>query len=131
MTAFARPKRKRTPVRPVKVRPPAPKPVTVVVEPKLTRNSSYVLVYAGDSTAFCVKEFRSWETMASFLAGRGLHRDEYAIIHGSVVKCTPAYRDTNPGGWSDTQIPNEDIQQELNQQVIDPDEVAELARVAL
>jgi hypothetical protein len=90
-----------------------------------------VLVYAGDNTAFCVKEFRSWETMAGFLAGRNLSRDEYAIIHGSVVKCTPAYRDNNPGGWSDTQIPTDDTSMESNQEVIDPEEVAELARVAL
>lgn len=52
----------------------------------------YVLVYAGEHTAFCVREFNSELAMAQFIVASSLTSLEYAIITGRVKRCDPRYK---------------------------------------
>ena len=52
----------------------------------------FVLVYAGEHTAFSIREFHSVETLSAFIATNRFTREEYAIIKGNVKRCDPRYK---------------------------------------
>jgi hypothetical protein len=86
----ARPSRRKA-VKPTKV--DATKSAKPLLKQTTPRQRPYVLVYAGDYTAFAIREFRTWESLARHMAEKQLRRDECAVIQGRVLRCTPAYRD--------------------------------------
>ena len=63
-----------------------PSEVSVAVEPK------WILVYAGEHTAFSVREFSNSDSLIRFVASTDLEPAEYAIIVGRVRRCDPRYK---------------------------------------
>lgn len=51
-----------------------------------------ILVYAGEHTAFCIREFNNMESLAKFVASSQLRLDEYAVVTGTVKRCDPRYK---------------------------------------
>ena len=76
------------------VRKPAAKPVmdTVPRYPLQHTPDRYVLVYAGEHSAFCHREFCTLEALARFVAASDLSVPEYAIVTGRIKRCDPRYK---------------------------------------
>jgi hypothetical protein len=59
-------------------------------------NEHLVLIYTGTFSSFRMKEFRTFELLVKFVTRNKLHKDEFAVVTGSIIKVNPAYRD-KPG----------------------------------
>jgi hypothetical protein len=57
-----------------------------------TPHMKSILVYAGEHTAFCIREFNTMEGLARFVASSQLRLEEYAVVTGMVKRCDPRYK---------------------------------------